>query len=124
MRDQDSCNCLEIKQNLVEKCERTKRRFLVRILCHELENWYLADLRAIEQAYDLMNISNKQNSSKFRDPDKLSNAKQVLRSIVSQYQPISGSREISKYLNPYNTRSKSFLVFIQGYKKILTELFN
>jgi hypothetical protein len=119
MRDQDSGNCENIKHDLVEKCKRTQKRFLVRIVCHELENWYIADLLAVERAFCLQGISRRQNAAKYRDPDRLTNAKQELRKLVPQYQPISGSREIGKHLDPENTRSKSFSVFVESYKKIV-----
>ncbi|MCC6275558.1 MAG: DUF4276 family protein [Leptospiraceae bacterium] len=122
MRDQDSADCLTIKNNLLDKCQRTQKQCLVRILCHELESWYLADLSAVEQALDIHGISVKQHQAKYRAPDNLSNAKQELQRIVPAYQEVSSSRKIGMYLDINNGRSISFSIFIKGYKRILKEL--
>src|SRR5271157_72534 len=42
MRDQDSGDCQIIKNDLSQKCKKTGKRALIRILCRELESWYLA----------------------------------------------------------------------------------
>ena len=49
MRDQDSADCLVVKQQLAEICNQAgKPDTLVRIVCSELESWYIGDLSAVE----------------------------------------------------------------------------
>jgi len=119
LRDQDSGDCQVIKKNLKQKCQDAKKpEAIVRIACRELESWYLADLEAVEKAFNT-NLSQKQNQKKFRNPDRLENPSKELKSLVSDYQKINGSRSIAPYLNLENTRSLSFSHFINAIKKII-----
>ncbi len=121
MRDQDSGDCLAIKQSLVQKCVAAgKPDVLVRIACHELESWYLGDLQAVENAIGPSNISNRQQ--RYRSPDDLSNPSQALKRISSKYQKISGSRAIGEKLNIDDNRSRSFNVFIAGIRQLTHSL--
>ena len=121
LRDQDSADCLAVKQRLADICtEAGKPNSLVRIVCHELESWYLGDLQAVEKGLNLSGLARQQQNSKFRNPDRLSNAKQELRKLTKKnYQPISGSREIGCYMSVENNRSHSFKVFILGVQRLI-----
>jgi Domain of unknown function (DUF4276) len=125
VRDKDSADCYQIKQQLVEVSKQCNRPdTLIRIACHELESWFLGDLQAVEQGLKLKQgkVSRLQNKEKYRNPDTIACPKQELRKIDSSYQPISGSRAIANYLNIENNKSYSFNVFIQGMKKLLNEI--
>lgn len=119
LRDQDSANCIEVKQRLKDICTKSgKPETLVRIACHELESFYLGDLEAVSTAYNLSMPS--QNSRKFRDTDKLSNAADELSKITNkQYQKIDGSRRIGHLLKlDGSNRSHSFNVLCDGIRQI------
>lgn len=111
LRDQDSSNCKELKQHLQTLCGIADN-FSVRIVCHELESWYLGDLAAIDQVYG-KKLAKHQNQSKYRDPDKLINAYDEIKKVVPEYQRIIGSRELGAALSLDNNRSKSFNVFLK-----------
>lgn len=120
MRDQDSGDCAEIKNNLVRKCEASgKTDCLVRIACHELESFYLGDLAAVAKALGPVGLAKRQNYEKFRKPDRLANPSQELKKLAPDYQKISGSRAIGPCMNIDRNRSHSFKVLIAGVKKIL-----
>ena len=121
LRDQDSADCKEIKDNLKRKCQEAHHpETLVRIACHELENWYLGDLEAVEIGLNQNGLSKLQNKKKFREPDSISNAVEELRKITKKkYQKISGSREIGKYMDRSRNNSHSFNVFLQGLENLL-----
>jgi hypothetical protein len=120
IRDQDSEDCILVKERLLQKCSQSgKKQCLVRIICHELETWYLGDLNAVAKAFNIPKIVGKQATKKYRQPDLLSNPKQELQRLVPEYQPIDGSRRIGTYLDLRNNRSHSFGVFIRGIEKIL-----
>ena len=51
VRDQDSGDCVQIKEALKRLAEPYGRPVLIRIACRELESWYLGDLKAVSQAY-------------------------------------------------------------------------
>ncbi len=119
LRDKDSGDCTEVKRRLLEKCREAGRDALVRIACHELESWYLADLIAVEKGLGIGNLSHRQNKGKYRDPDRLgSPSKEMELLINSEYQKVPGSRAIGPHLDPENTRSRSFAVFVSGVRKL------
>ncbi|MEO0407712.1 MAG: DUF4276 family protein [Cyanobacteria bacterium P01_A01_bin.135] len=122
LRDQDSGNCIEIKQTLQTICTQAgKPDSLIRIACRELESWYLGDLEAIEQGLNIPGFSRQyQNKSKFRNPDRLNNAAEELSKITKhKYQKISGSRKIGKCLGNRRNKSCSFVAFVRGVKNRL-----
>jgi len=122
LRDQDSADCNMIKNRLLTMCrEAGKADALVRIACHELESWYLADLAAVEQALKLNGLADKQGKKKYREPDRLANAAEELAKLTERcYQKIGGSRAIGPLLDLANTRSRSFAVFVAGLKRLTT----
>lgn len=120
LRDQDSGDCQVIKTKLQQKCKDANRfQVIIRIACRELESWYLADLEAVEKAFNKTNLSRLQNKNKFRNPDNLESPSKELKSLVPEYQKINGSRMIAPYLNLDNTRSLSFYHFISAIKKVI-----
>ena len=122
LRDQDSADCYLVKKELMQKASQAKREpaTLIRIACHELESFYLGDLDAVERGLNVQNIASKQENHKFRNPDKLNNAKQELQDLTEQmYQPLKGSRTIAPYLAvDGSNRSHSFNALINGVKNI------
>lgn len=122
LRDQDSGDCKVIKTKLKQKCqEANKPQTIVRIACRELESWYIADLAAVEKAYEVTNLSSQQNKKKFKNPDILGTPSKELQLLVPEYQKINGSRAIAPYLNLENGRSRSFDHFISVINKIIQE---
>jgi hypothetical protein len=121
MRDQDNDNCMEIKENLLQKCrDAHAENTLVRIACTELETFYLGDLQAVEQGLAIPGLSKKQTERKFRDPDLLMSPSDELRKITKdKYQKMGGSRAIGPYLHTDDSNlSRSFNVLIRGVRDI------
>ncbi|MHB8127144.1 MAG: DUF4276 family protein [Desulfitobacteriaceae bacterium] len=118
--DQDSNDCILLKNRLSELCQEGGREnCLVRIVCHGLESWYLGDLDAVGQAYNMNSLARRQSEAKFRQPDRLSNPAQVLKSLVPQYQKVSGARAVSKHMKLSANRSHSFAVFLTGIQTVI-----
>lgn len=121
MRDQDSGECMTIKQNLLEKVISSGKQStsLVRIACHELESFYLGDLAAVEAGLGINGLGLKQNKKKYRTPDSLANAAEELFKLTDKkYQKVSGSRAIAPHLKvDGSNRSHSFNVLLDGIKK-------
>jgi hypothetical protein len=93
---------------------------LVRIACHELENWYLGDLVAVEKALAIPSLSARQNKARYRSPDEVVNAADELERLTQgRYQKVGGSRAIGPHLDPDNNRSHSFAVFVAGVKRLV-----
>ena len=124
LRDQDSGDCTEIKRNLIDKCnEADKTNTIVRIACHELESFYLGDLKAVEKGLKLKisSLSKFQNKRKYREPDYLANPSQELTALTKNYyQKVSGSRAISKHLSLENNLSHSFNVLVKAIKDVVS----
>jgi hypothetical protein len=122
LRDQDSGDCVAIKQGLLQKCiEAGKPDTLVRIACRELESWYLGDLQAVGQALGQASLDSQQGKAKFRNPDVLSNAAEELSKLVPTYQKVSGSRAIGVFLDIEHNFSTSFRFFISGIRRLVED---
>ena len=117
VHDKDSNDCMNLKADLLSLCENSVNECLVRIVCVELESWYLGDLAAVSSAY-AQNFNSLVTKRKFREPDKLGNAKEELRKLIPAYQPESGSKKIAVYMDLNRNTSHSFKVFVKGVKKI------
>ncbi|HER25797.1 MAG TPA: DUF4276 family protein [Rhodospirillales bacterium] len=121
LRDNDGADCIQIKNRLVTICSQNGRPdTLVRIVCQELEAWFIGDLAAIDSADLVRNSRFKemQGIAKFRDPDKIVNPKDKLRHLIPGYQAVSGARSISKHLNLNQNRSASFQTFVSGVQQL------
>jgi len=115
VRDQNSDDCVKLKQRLQHLCLKIGRTdSLVRIVCHELESWFLGDLAAVEKAFQIKGLKKQQNNQKFREPDRLGNASEELSKLIKDYSKVRGARAIAPYMDLANNRSHSFQVFLTG----------
>ena len=118
VQDKDFNDCYELKNELKEIAKKCNREdALIRIVCSELESWFLGDLPAVEMAFGI-DLSKKKNKAIYRNPDNIQNAKQELKNLIPMYQPISGSQRIADNMDINNNKSKSFNVFVNGVKRI------
>ncbi len=125
VHDQDSHDCQKLKAELLQICQTAgQNNPMIRIICHELESWFLGDLVAVEKAYNLKpnTLSRHQNKKKYRNPDQLNSAKQELKNLVQEYYPATHSKKIAPYLSLTDNKSKSFKVFIQGIQNVIKNL--
>ncbi len=120
LRDQDAADCLALKQKLHDLCASSGRtNYQVRIVCRELESWFLGDLRAISLAFNLPKLAKLTGKQKYRAPDRLGNAADELKNLVGTYQKVGGARAIAPHLDLIQNRSHSFHIFIAGIKRIV-----
>jgi hypothetical protein len=126
LQDQDSApDCQSLKNRLLDLCNTSGRlnKCLVRLACKELETFYLADLQAVEQALGITSIAIRQQTEKFRSPDKLGNPSHELKSLTKdRYEKVAGSRAIGKCLQLDNPRSPSFRNLVDGIRRMESEL--
>lgn len=125
VHDQDSHDCKELKSELLRICQPAEQaNILIRIICRELESWFLGDLAAVEKAYNLKpnSLSKQQSKQKYRDPDQLNSAKQELKKLITEYSAEyyagTHSKEIAPHLSLTENKSRSFQVFLEGIKKL------
>ncbi len=128
VHDQDSHECKQLKVELSQICQRAgKPDILIRIICRELESWFLGDLAAVEKAYQLPSesLSKRQNQKKYRDPDGLNSAKQELIKLVDEYKyeyyAGTHSKAIAPHLSLTENKSRSFHIFLDGIKQLIHE---
>lgn len=119
LHDQDSADCKILKKELMERCGNHTVPILIRIVCRELESWYLGDLKAIEKAYPEFKSSKYKGKAQFRNPDVLY-AKDRLKKILPQYKEIASSREISRFMDIKQNKSVSFNRFVSGVLSIFS----
>lgn len=125
-RDQDSADCKDLKQHLTEtiglncQCD-----FLIRIICRELEAWYLGDMQAIQKAYPRFNAEQYKNKAEFRNVDKLQSANKELLKLIPEYsnRDYLPKLETAEYISPFldlnNNKSESFNYTIAAILKLI-----
>jgi hypothetical protein len=125
LRDQDSGDCLVVKERLMDKCRLAhKENAQVRIACRELESWYLADLAAVSLAFGMPHLASRQSVSKYRNPDSMECPSAELKRLVPSYQKVGGSRTIAPFLDLDNNRSRSFSHFVESIRMKSEALIN
>ena len=126
MRDQDSGDCITIKNKLLDIVTEAGRQetTLVRIACRELEAFFLGDLAAVEKGLNLRRLSTLQNKNPYRAPDALPNASQVLKTATKDaYRKLEGSRLISPHLDlSGKNKSHSFNVLVEAIQRQVAAL--
>lgn len=123
IRDQDSHpDCKILKSSLIGMCTEIRMENIkIRIMCRELETIYLADLAAVEAGLGQNGLAKKQNSGKFRFPDKLISPSRDLDALTKgSYQKVGGSRAISPHLDLDNQRSSCFSALVSSIRQAVT----
>ncbi len=114
LQDQDSSDCKILKKKLINICTQNGDcPKLVRIICRELESWYLGDFVAVNKAYPNFKYRNYINKSKFRIPDNC-NAFDELKKILHEFQKVGGAKKIAPFIDIQNNKSESFRQTIIG----------
>ena len=123
MRDQDSGDCRTIKAKLATLCEQSGRAdTFIRVVCRELEAWYIGDAEALTQAFPATarQIRRELRKSRFRDPDSVDQPAKALSGFIPKFQKRSGARSLGRHLSRQN-RSCSYQVFPAGVERLLSE---
>ena len=127
-RDQDSSDCKDLKQHLIQliglncHCD-----FFVRIVCRELEAWYLGDMLAIQQAFPRFNANLYKNKAEFRNVDRLQSPNRELLKLIPEYHDrdylpkLEAAEYISPFLDLENNKSESFNQTINAILKLVNQ---
>lgn len=114
-RDQDSGDCVDIKNLMFEVLkENCQCDFFIRIICRELESWFLGDLLAVQLAYPRFKPDQYQNKADFRNVDKISHPNKYLLKIIPEYSDrenlpkLEVSETIAPFLDFARNSSSSF----------------
>jgi hypothetical protein len=116
LMDQDKNDCYRLKAELEEICKKSENsNYKIRIVCHELESWYLGDLASMDIAFKTK-IAQYQNKRKYRHPDEIANAKQESQRITGRIEQIHTATRMGNAMtrsSAEQNRSKSFQVFLR-----------
>ena len=124
LQDLDSNDCKQLKTELVSLCAQNANEntpFLVRIVCHELEAWYMGDTKALSMVFPRFKPQKYKNKNHFRNPDNCVNPKNLLKSILGVYPQIQKAREMGAKMDVNNNLSESFNQFIQGILRFISQ---
>lgn len=124
MRDQDAENCETVKARLMALCEQGGHPdALVRVVCRELEAWYLGDVESLVGAFpeSAGKLRRELRKRRFRDPDKVVGPSKVLDDLIPEFHKRPGARAMAKRLTREN-RSRSYQVFLEGVERLHQQL--
>jgi Domain of unknown function (DUF4276) len=109
MRDQDSGDCSVIKARLQALCvDAGQPRAFVRIVCKELETFFVGDWAAVALGFE-----RPAKKAKYRVPDRLGSPSAEIKKLIPSYQKRAGARMISPYLDLARNKSSSFQVLMR-----------
>ncbi len=118
--DQDSHDCLTLKNQLQQLCAQTRQHTpLIRIACQELEAWYCGDLDAVEMAFPRFNANQYVNRTRYRHPDSIVKPSKELKKIVKGFLKRQAAKTIPEYMNINDNKSPSFQCFVVGVKNLV-----
>jgi hypothetical protein len=123
VQDQDKSDCKLLKKSLLDLCSDAGRSdTLVRIVCQELEAWYIGDLQALTIEYAPASLRHKDVQKRFRDPDSIDKPSLILEKLIPTFQKLSGARRMGVRIRPESNTSKSFAIFISGVERVAIEM--
>ena len=123
VRDNDGGDCHARKQALRELCQAAHRDdVLIRIVCQELEAWYLGEPDALADAFGDEALRNLQQKAKFRDCDAVQRPHEEIERLVPEFQKVSGARRMAQHLTRERNQSPSFRMFVTGVEAISADL--
>ena len=118
VQDQDANDCKQLKKELSQICEQYNSKpcpYRVRIVCHELEAWYLGDVNALEAVFPHQFKANKyKNKDLCSHPDNIVTPKNRLKNIVGEYSQVAIAREMASRMDVNINKSESFNHFKKG----------
>ena len=124
MRDQDNADCYQVKARLTQLCQKAGRRdVLVRVVCRELEAWYIGEPQALGQAFPKTrpSVLRELGRSRYQNPDAVVRPSDTIAKLIPEFQKRSGARRMATFLSRGNT-SHSFGVFVEGVEKLWTAM--
>ena len=119
VRDNDGSDCLALKARLGNICLSAGRPdTLIRIVCQEVEAWYLGQPDAVAAAFGKPGIPAKCRTARFRNPDTILKPSNDLYSFCPGFQKIGGARAMAPHLSYTQNCSQSFRAFVEGIARI------
>lgn len=92
LHDQDSADCLALKKKLTSLIKVQVAPLKVRIVCRELESWFLGDMDALSKSFPRFKPELHRKARIYRNTDNVVNPIKELKRIV----PELSNQDISK----------------------------
>lgn len=111
--DQDNADCVQRKAEFAALVRDTGRaeQTRIRIVCSELESWFLGDAEAIERA-ELGSAVRIAREVGARNVDEIKHPVELLKKHCPGYSKIINAQRIAPYLEPARNGSESFRQFV------------
>ncbi len=120
VRDNDAGDCYALKDRLRELCRQGGREdTLIRIVCQELEAWYLGEPDAMVDAFGDVQLRNIGRQATYRNADARPKPSSDMARLVPGFQKADGARRMAQHLTREGNRSHSFAVFRNGVERLL-----
>jgi hypothetical protein len=120
VRDNDGGDCHAVKKRLSQLCfEAGKKNTIIRIVCQELEAWYLGEPEALGTAYGKNSLKKIGEKSQYRNPDAIQKPSREIKKMIPEFQKISGARRMAAHLTRSGNRSRSFQVMMEGVERAM-----
>ena len=120
VRDNDDGDCYRLKERLRELCRHGHRDdTLIRIVCQELEAWYLGDPDALADAFCDEKLRRIKNQPRYRNPDSIVKPSTFIKWRIPSFGKRSGARAMAQLISRDRNRSHSFAVFLDGVEKLV-----
>ena len=108
----------ELKARPQTMCATSGRKPLIRLVCQELESWYLADPDALIAAYPEAQKKIRALAKRFPDPDECQKPSHELERNIKDFQKNEGARRLGRLLDADRATSRSLKVFAQGVRML------
>lgn len=123
VRDTDGANCVPLKKRLQALCLANGRPdTLVRLVCQELESWYLGDLQALAKAFENPKLDTPALRKRFAIPDDWQKPSAELCRLAPTFQKGGSARAMAACLRETGNMSRSFQVFVDGVRRVAKEI--
>ena len=122
MCDKDKDDCVAVKERLRRLCvESGKPDALVRIVCEELEAWYIAEPSALAEAYGDERLRKIGRGARFRHPDAVRQPSETLSKRVPGFRKTDAARRMAQYLSRERNISPSFQALLTGLDRLIMQ---
>ena len=123
VRDNDNADYADIKARYARLCAQAGRPdTLVRLVCQELESWYIGDLAALAAGFKQPALNSPALRKRFRDPDVWQKPSRELSRLIPTFQKTSAARTMGVCMSLDHNSSRSFQVFVQGVRRLAADL--
>ena len=119
VRDNDGGDCLALKGRLVTLCQAAGRPdTLVRVVCQELEAWYLGDPAALAAAFEDDGLAEIGSKARYRQPDDVTQPGKAIQQLIPSFQKVGGAKAMASHLKAEANSSRSFHAFVTGVRRL------